>query len=111
MPHRHMCVYVYVVCVCVCVVLCVCTHMLCMYVCVCVQADMKKHIHFHPVSIVYRNVNFYTMVPEKRITTVGSTLLSMLCGPGPKHRVDIVKNITGRIQRGKVTLVMGPPGA
>ena len=68
-------------------------------------------MYFHPVSIVYKDVNFYTMVPEKEITTVGSILMNLLrCGSGPKHRVDILQNITGRIQHGKLTLVMGPPG-
>lgn len=68
-------------------------------------------MHFHPVSIVYENVSFYTMVPdEKKIATVGSTIMKLFCGSGPKHRVDIVKNLSGRIQRGKMTLVMGPPG-
>lgn len=72
---------------------------------------MKKHVHFHPVSIVYQNLNFYTMVPEKKIVTVGSAILNMFrCGSGPKHRVDILKNISGRIQKAKLTLVMGPPG-
>lgn len=71
---------------------------------------MKSHIHVHPVSIVYQNVNFFTMVPEKTISTVGSTVKSIFCGSGPKHRVDIVKNISGRIRRTKLTLVMGPPG-
>lgn len=74
------------------------------------QGHMKDHMHFHPVSIVYQNVNFYTMVSEKQIATVGSTIKGMFCGSGPKHRVDIIKNISGRIQRGKMTLVMGPPG-
>jgi ABC-type multidrug transport system ATPase subunit len=67
-------------------------------------------MHYHPVSIVYQDLTLFTMVPEKTISTVGSTLKSLVCGSGPKHRVDIVKNISGRIQRGKLTLVMGPPG-
>mmetsp|Transcript_6808 Transcript_6808/g.11284 ORF Transcript_6808/g.11284 Transcript_6808/m.11284 type:complete len:1439 (+) Transcript_6808:110-4426(+) len=73
--------------------------------------DNKNLLHFHPVAIVYNNLNFYTMVSEKKIKTVGSTIMNMLrCGSGPKHRVDILKNISGRIRRGKLTLVMGPPG-
>jgi hypothetical protein len=51
------------------------------------------------------------MVPEKKMVTVGSSILNMFrCGSGPKHRVDILKNLSGRIQRAKLTLVMGPPG-
>ena len=56
-------------------------------------------------------MNYYTKVSEKKIKTVGTTLKNIFCcGSGPTHRVDIIKNVSGRIQRGKITLVMGPPG-
>ena len=60
---------------------------------------------------MYQDLGFYTKVTEKDFATVGSTFKRLICGSGPKHRVDIVKNLTGRIQRGKLTLVMGPPGS
>lgn len=51
------------------------------------------------------------VVPKTRIPTVGSTFRDLLlCGTGPKQRIDILKNLTGRIATGKMTLVMGPPG-
>ena len=58
------------------------------------------------------------MVPEKQqkkheqqIPTVGGALLR-LCGggSGPQRRVHILQGLSGRIRRGKLTLVMGPPG-
>jgi hypothetical protein len=51
------------------------------------------------------------IVPKTQIPTVGSTVRDLfLFGTGPKQRVDILKNLTGRIATQKMTLVMGPPG-
>lgn len=51
------------------------------------------------------------VVPKTKIPTVGSTIRDILLfGQGPKQRVDILKNLTGRIATRKMTLLMGPPG-
>ncbi|KAJ1423367.1 P-loop containing nucleoside triphosphate hydrolase protein, partial [Ochromonadaceae sp. CCMP2298] len=61
-------------------------------------------------SVQFRDLTYWTSAPEKRIPTVGSTLKKMLLGAGPKHRVDILKGLTGRLQPCTMTLLMGPPG-
>jgi len=71
---------------------------------------IKQHHMSDEISIQFRNLTFWGMVPERTIPTVGSTLRKMLFGSGPKHRVDILHDLTGRIPSGKMTLVMGPPG-
>jgi hypothetical protein len=54
---------------------------------------------------------FVGIVPKTRIPTVGSTIRDLfLFGRRPKQRIDILKNLTGRIAPKKMTLVMGPPG-
>ena len=70
----------------------------------------KQHQHLYDINVQYKNLTFWNNVPNKTIPTVGSTLKSMVCGNGPTHRVDIVKNLTGRIMPKTMTLLMGPPG-
>lgn len=72
---------------------------------------IKDYSSQYEINIQYRNLTFWNSVPEERISTVGSSLRSFLfCGSGTKHRVDIIKDLTGRILPGKMTLLMGPPG-
>jgi hypothetical protein len=68
------------------------------------------HVHRYEIHVQYRNMTFWNMIPEKTIPTVGSVLLSMVGVGGKKRRVDIVKDLTGRILPKRMTLVMGPPG-
>lgn len=73
-------------------------------------AVVAKLAHVDEYEVQYRNVSFWGMVPKTYIPTVGSTLRQMFMGSGPKHRTDILKDLTGRIRAGKMTLVTGPPG-
>ncbi len=72
---------------------------------------VKDVVKIYQVTVTYRDLNYWTMTPEAKIPTVGSTIREILMGTGPKHRVDILKGMTGMIRPGKMTLVMGPPGA
>ncbi len=69
-----------------------------------------EHAHCYEIHVQYRNLTFWSMVPEKRIPTVGSALRGMVAGSGKKHRVNIINDLTGRILPKRMTLVMGPPG-
>ena len=78
---------------------------------------LKKIIEPHrdlrlPFEVVvqYRDLTFWNMMAEAKIPTVGSALRSAFIGSGPKQRVDIFKNLTGRILPKTMTLLMGPPG-
>lgn len=71
---------------------------------------IKEQLHTHEIYTQFRGVHFWNMVPETKIPTVGSTLSNMFFGSGQKHRVDILKDLTGRILPNRMTLVMGPPG-
>jgi hypothetical protein len=62
------------------------------------------------VHVQFKNLSYFCMAPEAQIPTVGSTLKKMIMGSGPKQRIDILKDLTGRILQGKMTLIMGPPG-
>lgn len=64
----------------------------------------------YEINVQFRNLTFWNEMPKKSIPTVGSSFKSMLCGSGKKHRVDIIKDLTGRILPRTMTLVMGPPG-
>jgi hypothetical protein len=68
------------------------------------------HVHRYAIHVQYRNMTFWNMIPEKTIPTVGSVLLNMVGVGGKKRRVDVVKDLTGRILPKRMTLVMGPPG-
>lgn len=70
----------------------------------------KEHIKIYRVTVIYRDLNFWTMAPERTIPTVGSTVRRIFFGTGPKNRVDIIRGVTGMIRPGTMTLVMGPPG-
>jgi len=71
---------------------------------------IKPHSMNHEINVQYRNLTFWNDMPKKTIPTVGSNLKSIFMGPGKKQRVDIIKDLTGRILPGRMTLVMGPPG-
>ena len=70
----------------------------------------KYHRKFR-TFICYRDLGIWTMSPKSKIPTVGGALLKCLCGPGPLNRVDILKDLSGRILPGKLTLLLGPPGS
>lgn len=71
---------------------------------------IKGHTHTYEINVQYKNLSFWNALPEKTIPTVGSTLRSMVFGSGPTKRVDIFKDLSGRILPQKMTLLMGPPG-
>ncbi len=73
-------------------------------------AVIREQYKMHEVSVQYRNLTFWNNVPKKSIPTVGSAVKNLLFGGGPKERVDIVKDLTGRIMPKTMTLLMGPPG-
>jgi hypothetical protein len=76
-----------------------------------VLSRVKDHGFHFEIKVQYRNLTFWNTVPEARIPTVGSTIRSILtCGAGPKRRVNILNDLTGRILPGQMTLLMGPPG-
>jgi len=70
----------------------------------------KDIVDQREIVVRYKDLSLWTMAPKTRIKTVGSTIRNMLFGSGPKHRVDILKSITGKINPGRLTLVIGPPG-
>jgi ABC-type multidrug transport system ATPase subunit len=73
---------------------------------------LKPLVNIPQIDVQFRNLSFWGMVPKTRIPTVGSGLRDMflLGAAAPKQRVDVLKNLTGRIATRKMTLVMGPPG-
>lgn len=71
---------------------------------------IKGHTHTYEINVQYKNLSFWNALPEKTIPTVGSTLRSLVFGSGPTKRVDVFKDLTGRILPQKMTLLMGPPG-
>jgi hypothetical protein len=72
---------------------------------------LKPLIQIPQIDVQFRDLSFWGLVPKTRIPTVGSTFRDIfLFGTGSKQRVDILKNLTGRIATRKMTLVMGPPG-
>ena len=74
------------------------------------MTSIKDHNQMHEIQVQYRNLSFWNVVPESKIATVGSTLRKCFLGSGPKRRVDILKDLNGRILPKTMTLLMGPPG-
>lgn len=72
--------------------------------------ERKEFITNHPVRIEYMDLTYWTNVPKSKIATVGSTIYDIIFGVGEKRKINIIKGITGRVEPGKMTLVMGPPG-
>lgn len=70
--------------------------------------ELQKPFH---VTIDFKDLSLWTMAPKENIQTVGTAILQLFMGSGPKHRVDILKGLTGRISPYKMTLLLGPPGA
>jgi hypothetical protein len=70
--------------------------------------DLVRPLH---VTVRYKNLNLWTMAPEPSIPTVASSLLGMVGVGEKKRRVDILKNVSGRIAPFKMTLLLGPPGS
>lgn len=71
---------------------------------------LKGYSHHYEINVQYKDLTFWNSVPEPTIPTVGSSIKGLFCGSGPKRRVDIFKNLTGRILPKTMTLLMGPPG-
>lgn len=71
---------------------------------------IQDHNKMHEVNIQYRNLTFWNTVPKKTIPTVGSAVKNFFIGSGPKERVNVIKDLTGRIMPKTMTLLMGPPG-
>lgn len=71
---------------------------------------IREQYKTHEVSVQFRDLTYWNMVPKKVIPTVGTALRTFLFGSGPKQRVDIIKQLTGRIMPKTMTLLMGPPG-
>ena len=71
---------------------------------------IMKNAHAHEINVQFRNLTFWSSVPQTTIATVGSAVKSIAFGGGPKHRVNILKELTGRILPKTMTLLMGPPG-
>lgn len=72
--------------------------------------QVKGHTMGYDIQVQYRNLTFWNNMNKVGIPTVGSAFKNMFCGTGEKHRVDIIKDLSGRILPGRMTLVMGPPG-
>lgn len=72
--------------------------------------SIAGHNNMHEIYVQYRNLSFWNMAPERKIPTVGSTIKGIFLGSGPKRRVDILKDLSGRILPKTMTLLMGPPG-
>jgi len=72
--------------------------------------QFKPHAMNYEIKVQYRNLTFWNNMPKHSIPTVGSSFKGLLMGPGKKERVDIIKDLSGRILPGRMTLVMGPPG-
>jgi ABC-type multidrug transport system fused ATPase/permease subunit len=72
--------------------------------------SIKEHNQVHEIYVQYRNLTLSNMVRETKIATVGSTVRNMFIGSGAKRRVDVIKDLTGRILPKTMTLLMGPPG-
>lgn len=49
------------------------------------------------VQICFKDVGYWTMSQKAHIPTVGTRLKDIFFGHGPKHRVDILKGLTGWI--------------
>lgn len=72
--------------------------------------SIKEHYKTHEVSVQFRNLTYWNLIPKRVIPTVGTALRNFMLGGGPKEKVDIIKNLTGRIMPKTMTLLMGPPG-
>lgn len=72
--------------------------------------SIKDHNRVHEIYVQYRNLTLWNMVPERKISTVGSAIGNLFVGSGPKRRIEIIKDLSGRILPKTMTLLMGPPG-
>lgn len=72
--------------------------------------SIAGHNNMHEIYVQFRNLSFWNMVPDRKIPTVGSTVKGIFLGSGPKRRVNVLKDLTGRILPKTMTLLMGPPG-
>eukprot|EP00596_Hydrurales_sp_CCMP1899_P009612 CAMPEP_0119038002 /NCGR_PEP_ID=MMETSP1177-20130426/6649_1 /TAXON_ID=2985 /ORGANISM="Ochromonas sp, Strain CCMP1899" /LENGTH=1597 /DNA_ID=CAMNT_0006999999 /DNA_START=48 /DNA_END=4838 /DNA_ORIENTATION=+ len=65
----------------------------------------------YDVQMAFKDLSFWVMTADAIIPTVGNMMKNLIVGSGKKHKVNILKGITGRILSGKLTLVIGPPGS
>ncbi len=63
------------------------------------------------VTVRYKSLNLWTMAPEPSIPSVSKAMLGMIGMGDKKRRVDILKDLNGRIAPFKMTLLLGPPGS
>lgn len=58
-------------------------------------AKIKDLHQIYHVQICFKDLGYWTNSTQPYIPTVGSTMAKMFIGHGPKHRVDILKGLTG----------------
>jgi ABC-type molybdenum transport system ATPase subunit/photorepair protein PhrA len=69
-------------------------------------------IAMQKIYIRYTNLKLWTTVKETTIDTVGTVFLSLFdCFNSHTQRYDILKDLSGTIAEGKMTLVLGPPAS
>jgi hypothetical protein len=58
--------------------------------------SLKELHRIYRVQICFKDLGYWTMAHAPHIPTVGSAFSDGLFGHGQKHRVDILKNLTGK---------------
>ena len=58
-------------------------------------AKIKDLHQIYHVQICFKDLGYWTNSTKPYIPTVGSTMTNIFIGHGPKHRVDILKGLTG----------------
>lgn len=73
---------------------------------------LKELVRPMHVTVKFKGVNLYNYAAEPTIPSVGGALLGLAgLGGGEKRRVDILKDVSGRLAPFKMTLLLGPPGS
>lgn len=62
-------------------------------------------------AVSFRDFGIWTISTPTRIATVGSQLCTPCLNIGKSRRYDILKDLTGCIYPGRLTLLVGPPGS
>jgi len=61
--------------------------------------NLKPFVDDRKIIIRFKDLSFWNMSPKTKINTVGTTFCSLFCGSGPKTRLDILKKLSGEIQK------------
>jgi ABC-type multidrug transport system fused ATPase/permease subunit len=69
---------------------------------------LSEHQNDRSLHIRFQDLNLWTSVASSRIETVWTEFIGMFTCV-PKHRYDILKNLSGTLAYGKLTLLLGPP--